>query len=67
MTSILWVICLLNKCKIIVNMNNPEMMKNASNIIVGMSDSKLHMYLAQMGMSGRNPLCLEVCVKICQI
>ena len=31
---------------------NPEMMKNASNMIAGMSVSQIQMYLSQMGMSG---------------
>ena len=38
-----------------LNMMNPEMMKNASNMIAGMSDSQLQMYLAQMGMTGVDP------------
>ena len=38
-----------------LNMMNPEMMKNASNMIAGMSDSQIQMYLAQMGMSGIDP------------
>ena len=38
-----------------LNMMNPEMMKNASNMIAGMSDSQLQMYLAQMGMTGMDP------------
>ena len=38
-----------------LNMMNPEMMKNASNMIAGMSDSQIQMYLAQMGMPGISP------------
>ena len=38
-----------------LNMMNPETMKNASNMIAGMSDSQLQMYLAQMGMTGMDP------------
>ena len=38
-----------------LNMMNPEMMKNASNMIAGMNDSQIQMYLAQMGMSGIDP------------
>ena len=38
-----------------LNMMNPEMMKNASNMIAGMSDSQIQMYLSQMGMSGMDP------------
>ena len=38
-----------------LNMMNPEMMKNASSMLAGMSDSQLQMYLSQMGMSGINP------------
>jgi tetratricopeptide (TPR) repeat protein len=34
---------------------NPEMMKNASNMLAGMSDSQIQMYLAQMGMTGVDP------------
>ena len=37
------------------NMMNPEMMKNASNMLAGMSDSQLQLYLAQMGMPGMDP------------
>ena len=38
-----------------LNMMNPEMMKNASSMLAGMSDSQLQMYLNQMGMTGVNP------------
>ena len=38
-----------------LNMMNPEMMKNASSMFAGMSDSQIQMYLSQMGMSGINP------------
>ena len=38
-----------------LNMMNPEMMKNASSMLAGMSDSQLQMYLNQMGMTGINP------------
>ena len=38
-----------------LNMMNPEMMKNASSMLAGMSDSQLQMYLSQMGMPGMNP------------
>ena len=37
------------------SMMNPEMMKNASNMIAGMSDSQIQMYLSSMGMSGIDP------------
>ena len=37
------------------NMMNPEMMKNATNMIEGMSDSQIQMYLSQMGMSDIDP------------
>ena len=38
-----------------INMMNPEMMKNASSMLAGMSDSQIQMYLAQMGMPGMDP------------
>ena len=38
-----------------LNMMNPEMMKNASSMFAGMSDSQIQMYLSQMGMPGINP------------
>ena len=38
-----------------LNMMNPEMMKNASSMLAGMSDSQIQMYLTQMGMPGMDP------------
>ena len=38
-----------------LNMMNPDMMKNASSMLAGMSDSQIQMYLAQMGMPGISP------------
>ena len=38
-----------------LNMMNPEMMKNASSMLAGMTDSQLQMYLNQIGMPGMNP------------
>jgi tetratricopeptide (TPR) repeat protein len=38
-----------------LSMMNPEMNKNASNMISGMSDSQIEEYLSQMGMQGVNP------------
>ena len=38
-----------------LNMMSPEMMKNASNMIAGMNDSQIQMYLSQMGMTGIDP------------
>ena len=50
-----------------LNMMNPEMMKNASNMLAGMSDSQIQMYLAQMGCQVLILKCLDQCAKICQI
>ena len=38
-----------------LNMMNPKMNKNPSNMISGMSDSEIQDYLSQIGMSGVNP------------
>ena len=38
-----------------LNMMNPEMMKNASSMLAGMSDSQIQMYLTQMGIPGMDP------------
>ena len=38
-----------------LNMMNPEMMKNASSMLAGMSDSQIQIYLTQMGMPGMDP------------
>ena len=38
-----------------LNMMNPDMMKNTSSMLAGMSDSQIQMYLAQMGMPGISP------------
>ena len=38
-----------------LNMLNPEMMKNASNMFANMSDSQIQMQMAQMGMPNMDP------------